>query len=421
MPSPSGATPVFGIPYLEETDAPDVATASEDMALAVETLLVPFEGSTTPQWTSFTPTWQASGTAPSLGNGTLTGYYKKIGRQVAVRINLTAGSTTTYGTGSLRLRPPTRRRGIRRAVPPRLLQRRHARMDGARGHRAVGHRVRPLHQLGRLQRRPPDLRRQPAHDGHPDPPDPGRLRERQLSVATIFDAVDVPAIPADAQTILAYIDGGYVTYAAVKARFPNARILTVTTNGKNRADICDVESGDATPAIAAAGVRAGLYPTVYSALSTRGALTAALWGLEWNWYAADPTGVPHIVPGSVATQYAWPGYGSPGNYDISLAEDAWLNPPAPPPPPTPQETDVLIASTPNGGYWCLTLSNGAVYAYGDAQYHNGLNNAGPNGTSALVPGDSITGFAGHANSGYWITTAQGHVYAFGSASFLGAP
>lgn len=81
---------------------------------------------------------------------------------------------------------------------------------------------------------------------------------------------------------------------------------------------------------------------------------------------------------------------------------------------------MLIAGTPSGGYWLVT-PDGAVYAYGDAVYAKGLNNAGPNGASALEPGDTITGFAGHLNTGYWITTAHKHVYAFGSASYLGGP
>ena len=155
-------------------------------------------------------------------------------------------------------------------------------------------------------------------------------------MTTIYDAVDVAAIPSSATTILAYIDGGYVTYPAVKARFPNARILTITTNGRNRADICDVESGDATPSIAAAGVRAGLYNTVYSALSVKPDLDTALSGSSWQWYAANPTGVPHLVPNSVATQYAWPGLGSPGNYDISVTNGVYPNAaPTPPPAPAP--------------------------------------------------------------------------------------
>lgn len=154
-------------------------------------------------------------------------------------------------------------------------------------------------------------------------------------MTTIYDAVDVAAIPASAQIILAYIDGGYRTFNAVRARFPNALILTVTTNGLNSADICDVESGDATPAIAARGVAAGLYGTVYSDTSTHGALVAAIRG-AWQWYAADPTGTPHLVPGSVATQWAWPGHGSPGNYDISVTNGVYPNAPAPVTPPNPQ-------------------------------------------------------------------------------------
>ncbi|MEU6098956.1 hypothetical protein [Streptomyces sp. NPDC047079] len=50
-------------------------------------------------WTPYTPTWTAS-TNPNIGNGTLTGRYMKIGRTVIVHINLTAGSTTTFGSGS---------------------------------------------------------------------------------------------------------------------------------------------------------------------------------------------------------------------------------------------------------------------------------------------------------------------------------
>lgn len=49
---------------------------------------------------SYTPTWSASGTAPSLGNGTLTGTYARIGQCVSFTIKLTFGSTTTAGTGT---------------------------------------------------------------------------------------------------------------------------------------------------------------------------------------------------------------------------------------------------------------------------------------------------------------------------------
>lgn len=52
-------------------------------------------------WTAYTPTWSSTGTAPSLGaGGTLVGYYAKVGRLVTVKIALTTGGATTYGTGN---------------------------------------------------------------------------------------------------------------------------------------------------------------------------------------------------------------------------------------------------------------------------------------------------------------------------------
>lgn len=51
-------------------------------------------------WTSYTPTWTAATTNPVLGNGTLVGRYLKVGRTCTAHINLTMGSTTTYGAGN---------------------------------------------------------------------------------------------------------------------------------------------------------------------------------------------------------------------------------------------------------------------------------------------------------------------------------
>ncbi len=49
-------------------------------------------------WTSYTPTWEAA-TPPAIGNGTITGAYKVIGKTCFVRGRITMGSTTTYGSG----------------------------------------------------------------------------------------------------------------------------------------------------------------------------------------------------------------------------------------------------------------------------------------------------------------------------------
>jgi len=50
-------------------------------------------------WTSYTPVWSSSGTAVSLGNGTIVGYYAKVGRLATAKIEMNSGSTTTFGTG----------------------------------------------------------------------------------------------------------------------------------------------------------------------------------------------------------------------------------------------------------------------------------------------------------------------------------
>ena len=55
---------------------------------------------------SYTPTWSSTGTAPSLGNGTLTGSYQQFGKLVYFRAVLTLGSTSTIGTGQYNLSLP---------------------------------------------------------------------------------------------------------------------------------------------------------------------------------------------------------------------------------------------------------------------------------------------------------------------------
>lgn len=57
-------------------------------------------------WTAFTPTWTTSGSAPAVGNGSLTGLYRATGKFITFRIKLLAGSTTTFGTGEFRFTYP---------------------------------------------------------------------------------------------------------------------------------------------------------------------------------------------------------------------------------------------------------------------------------------------------------------------------
>ena len=55
------------------------------------------QSSSTWAWQSYTPAW--TGGSPSIGNGTLSGYYSRKGKSVFCRILMAAGSTTTFGSG----------------------------------------------------------------------------------------------------------------------------------------------------------------------------------------------------------------------------------------------------------------------------------------------------------------------------------
>lgn len=68
-------------------------------------------------WTTHAPTWTTTGTAPAIGNGTLTARYKALDASTYLYyLNLIAGSTTTFGTGTwsfnLPITPVTGRRQI---------------------------------------------------------------------------------------------------------------------------------------------------------------------------------------------------------------------------------------------------------------------------------------------------------------------
>lgn len=55
---------------------------------------------------NYTPTWTCVGTAPAIGNGTLSGSYYRKGQFMFFNIQLTAGTTTTFGTGGFTFTVP---------------------------------------------------------------------------------------------------------------------------------------------------------------------------------------------------------------------------------------------------------------------------------------------------------------------------
>lgn len=57
-------------------------------------------------WTNYSPSWIATTTNPAIGNGTISGRYMQIGKTVHCYVRITAGSTTTFGSGDWRVSLP---------------------------------------------------------------------------------------------------------------------------------------------------------------------------------------------------------------------------------------------------------------------------------------------------------------------------
>jgi hypothetical protein len=140
----------------------------------------------------------------------------------------------------------------------------------------------------------------------------------------IYDSVSPSAIPAG-QQVATYADGNYA--ASPSSIAGRGNVLWIDTNGSDpAANALDVEPGDATPAGAAMWVGAKLNANhaataiVYTMISDWQSVKDDIAGLPgWmqshvRYWIADPTGVPHVVPGSNATQWYWG-----ANYDITTA------------------------------------------------------------------------------------------------------
>ena len=82
---------------------------SSKTSAGVETLV---GGPSLGAWAAYTPTWTATGTAPALGNGTLTGRFTQIGKTVMGYMDFVAGTTTTFGTGAWRFTFPVTSRTL---------------------------------------------------------------------------------------------------------------------------------------------------------------------------------------------------------------------------------------------------------------------------------------------------------------------
>ena len=153
---------------------------------------------------------------------------------------------------------------------------------------------------------------------------PRHRRARVKRPYLIYDSVTPSAI-ASHRNVAAYANGNYAASSAQVAGHRSVLWIDVTGYDHN-ASVLDVEPGDATPSLAASWAwhRLHAHPTalarIYTMRSLWPAVRAAVAHLpakmrsHVRYWIADPTGTPHIVPGSDATQWYW---GS--SYDITSA------------------------------------------------------------------------------------------------------
>ena len=140
----------------------------------------------------------------------------------------------------------------------------------------------------------------------------------------IYDSVTPSSIPVH-KVAAAYATGKFAASASDLSG--HDQVLWIDTTGyDSHANALDVEPGDATPSMAASWAWNRLHETpnalarIYTMRSEWPAVQAAVSHLpekmqsQIRWWIADPTGVPHVVPGAAATQWYW---GS--HYDITTA------------------------------------------------------------------------------------------------------
>lgn len=59
------------------------------------------------EWQNYTPSWTTNSTNPVLGNGAISGKWRRVGDSIEISIGIHFGSTTTFGTGSWRFSYPS--------------------------------------------------------------------------------------------------------------------------------------------------------------------------------------------------------------------------------------------------------------------------------------------------------------------------
>jgi hypothetical protein len=224
----------------------------------------------------------------------------------------------------------------------------------------------------------------------------------------MYDTTDPAAIPATApvpQLVAGYVDGQWPTYQALKAKYPAAVPVSITTGTRPGAEVCDCETGDATPSRAATWAAnehmAGRRPTIYMSYALWATVRAqvddrSLRGDVDYWVAdypavkpADPVIPPAwAVLGCVAWQYADVGYA-----DLSVVNDTWKAP-VPQPGPLPSGAMITAAVSAFGQNHFFHVDGGIFTHYfvqGGAIHEESMNAVAQKATNQQVGFSSAQG------------------------------
>jgi hypothetical protein len=177
-------------------------------------------------------------------------------------------------------------------------------------------------RIGRRTAGPDGTAQRAAHSQPSPAPTPAQPAAAEQPIQ-IYDSAAPATIPAGVM-VATYATGKYAVSGAEMAGRPTLWIDAWGTDPA--ASALDVEPGDATPSMVPAWVaqHLAIQPSnnarIYTFLDEWGAVQQAVSTLpSWmqarvRWWIADPTGVPHMVPGASATQWYWG-----ATYDISTA------------------------------------------------------------------------------------------------------
>jgi hypothetical protein len=150
----------------------------------------------------------------------------------------------------------------------------------------------------------------------------------------MYDSTELDQIPHSALAVAGYAGGAWPTYHELAGRWPHSHLLSIAISASEDAECLDIENGDATPdqapdwyhrQIARGVVKPVFYTSQSRVQEVIDVLARA--GISRDRYRiwdAHYTYIPHITPGSDATQ--WTDRSMGRNLDESLCSDEFFHP-----------------------------------------------------------------------------------------------